>query len=911
MKKGLWLSITFLVLLIISPCLYGAVEIIIDNPGAVFVNGSNAWTTGTSATDKYGSDYRYCKIATAGGSTATYTPFIPQTAPDWQVYTWYCNTEVSETTAAQYIIHHASGDTVVYVNQTTNRGTWFLVGTYTMNAGSGNYARISNQGSSTTRYVVADGMRFYSATATDTTPPTISNVSASPGVTTATITWTTNEPSTSQVEYGLTTSYGNQTPKDTNLVTSHSVLISGLSPTTLYHYRVKSADASNNEAVSSDYTFTTTAPTPEYRANWVDTWHDGILSAEQITNLVNIHKLYNYNVIIPEVRKCGDAYYNSTFEPRASNIIDAPPFDPLGDLIQKAHAQGIEVHPWIVTYRIWNSGWGAAPANHIWTLHPEWAMTDSSGNNLDGQYYNLDPGVPGVQDYIYKVVMDIVNQYDIDGFNWDYIRYPGYNWGYNSITQQRFYNEYGYWPPTSTSDSRWNTWSDFRRRQVTDLLKKCHVQIWAKKPNVKTSVDTVGWMGADPNVDFTQTRQYKEVFQDGKGWMEQHIVDVNILMNYKREYDTAQKQDYRLWTNWLATMQATTGRHSVDGQACYLNSISDSIIQMQVARDAGLAGICNYSYAVTNKDGQPSESFWSAVKSNLYTLPVPTPNMPWKSNPTTGCIFGVVTNASNPNDPIYYNWVYKATVTVTGPVTRSTETDATGFYAFLDLPPGTYTITCSKTGLPPYTYYNQTLAAGQYLRENFALGYTQKTSYNGIVRAGWNLISLPLDPVNPDPAVVFNGIDIEGKLYRYDNPTASFITYDPWTPEIFGNCRVGEGYWLFADGPKTISYQAWASFPPARDIQIPAAGWALIGCPFPNGKYWADTNVTKDGNTVSLATAAKTNGWLDSVGWWWDNSAQALQTLGLPEDWPASEYLVPWYGYWINTYTSNLTLTVQ
>ena len=91
----------------------------------------------------------------------------------------------------------------------------------------------------------------------DTTPPAISNVSAG-NITSsgATITWTTNENSDSQVEYGLTTSYGNTTPLNTSLVTSHSMILSGLSANKLYHYRVKSKDASGNSAVSSDFTFT-------------------------------------------------------------------------------------------------------------------------------------------------------------------------------------------------------------------------------------------------------------------------------------------------------------------------------------------------------------------------------------------------------------------------------------------------------------------------------------------------------------------------------------------------------------------------------------------------------------------------------------------------------------------------------
>jgi hypothetical protein len=97
----------------------------------------------------------------------------------------------------------------------------------------------------------------------DTTPPAISGVSAtSIAATTATIVWTTNEPADSQVEYGITTAYGSSTPLDTATLTSHSVALSGLSPATLYHYRVKSRDAAGNLATSADFVFTTSDTEP-------------------------------------------------------------------------------------------------------------------------------------------------------------------------------------------------------------------------------------------------------------------------------------------------------------------------------------------------------------------------------------------------------------------------------------------------------------------------------------------------------------------------------------------------------------------------------------------------------------------------------------------------------------------------
>jgi hypothetical protein len=103
----------------------------------------------------------------------------------------------------------------------------------------------------------------YTITDPDTTSPVISAVSSS-GLTSsnATITWTTDEASDSQVEYGTTTSYGSSTPVNTSMVTSHSQLLVSLASSTLYHYRVKSKDSSGNLATSPDNTFTTLAYVP-------------------------------------------------------------------------------------------------------------------------------------------------------------------------------------------------------------------------------------------------------------------------------------------------------------------------------------------------------------------------------------------------------------------------------------------------------------------------------------------------------------------------------------------------------------------------------------------------------------------------------------------------------------------------
>jgi hypothetical protein len=102
-----------------------------------------------------------------------------------------------------------------------------------------------------------------STTIVDTTAPVISGVQASViTAVSASVLWTTDEPSDSQIEYGTTTAYRSTTSVNPTLVTSHSQTIAGLSPGTLYHFHVKSRDASGNLAVSPDFAFTTLASPP-------------------------------------------------------------------------------------------------------------------------------------------------------------------------------------------------------------------------------------------------------------------------------------------------------------------------------------------------------------------------------------------------------------------------------------------------------------------------------------------------------------------------------------------------------------------------------------------------------------------------------------------------------------------------
>jgi len=108
--------------------------------------------------------------------------------------------------------------------------------------------------------ITAKGELTTLATA-DETPPTISGVGVSNiTASSAIITWKTNEPATSQVEYGETEAYGSETAEDTSLSTNHSVTLTGLDDGTTYNFQVISKDSGGNEATFAENQPFTTKP---------------------------------------------------------------------------------------------------------------------------------------------------------------------------------------------------------------------------------------------------------------------------------------------------------------------------------------------------------------------------------------------------------------------------------------------------------------------------------------------------------------------------------------------------------------------------------------------------------------------------------------------------------------------------
>ncbi len=449
----------------------------------------------------------------------------------------------------------------------------------------------------------------------------------------------------------------------------------------------------------------------------------------------------NANAIFVQVRRRGDSWYLDSKEPltavRGVGEPDATgrwTLDPLRYLVEQAHARGIEVHAFVIVGSIHNSAIPPADPDHVFNRHfagrsvddpDNWATRalphNAAGTMQDGQQFGVewyvDPGHPDAAAYTVDVLMHLVERYDVDGLHLDRIRYPespidrpageplGMNVGYNATSVDRFrlrvgtaaeYDAEGF--PVS-NDPLWNQW---RRDQVTALVRRVWLNATAIKPQIKVSAALITfWAGPGASGGFEGTEAYWRVFQDWESWTEEGILDLVVPMAYKREHDATGRAQFDDWSRYAANLARENGRQAIVGLGAFINSVGGTLTQARRALgEHGADGVIFYALATTNSDGVPATDFFSALTAGgfedpalqpIFVQPEGVPPMPWKETPTEGHLMGFV---RFPAGTAADGARVVAENAATGE-TRVTSADGGGFYGFVGLPPGTWRVTAT------------------------------------------------------------------------------------------------------------------------------------------------------------------------------------------------------------------------
>jgi len=423
---------------------------------------------------------------------------------------------------------------------------------------------------------------------------------------------------------------------------------------------------------------------PMLRGIWIASWGDGILNPGQCKELVDTVRASNLNAIFPEVRKVGDAYYIKGFEPRASNIKGGGDFDPLQYLIDLCHDTSdgkryIEVHAWLVTFRLWRKSMGEFPEGHMFKKHPETIMLTADGKDNKDSTMFADPGHPMTEEWTARVFRNLAEKYDIDGIHHDYVRYPEYegDWGYNKVSLERFRKKTGFQGKPAGDNPMWQAW---RRQQVANTVRRVYAEVTEVNPDCLVSAATLNWgLETDPWKWRSGTPRMKAQ-QDWVRFMKEGALDLNCVMNYSRHKTQPDRfpdyTDLAVRTRW--------DRHAIIGPGVYLNTVEDGFAQIRQAIEMGADGVMLYAWGgLTNDKTVTRKQYFERLKKEIFPEPVDLPARPWKDDPVYGSIIGRVTDQSG-------KWLEDVLVTLDG--VEPALTDGTGFYSFFRVDPGEHTV---------------------------------------------------------------------------------------------------------------------------------------------------------------------------------------------------------------------------
>ncbi len=243
------------------------------------------------------------------------------------------------------------------------------------------------------------------------------------------------------------------------------------------------------------------------------------LTAEQqkteIINLLDLAAELKMNAVVFQVRPMGDAVYQSEIEPSSwfltGEMGKKLDFDPLKFAIDEAHSRGIVLHAWFNPYRVSHiSMKGEISANHISKLRPDLVRTYNKGQILD-------PAKKDTQDYVTKVVLDVVKRYDIDGVHFDDYFYPYKDASGSDFPDDETWDEY---KKSGGKLSRDN----WRRKNVDDFIQNISVEIKKLKPSVMFGISPFGiWKPDDINIKGTSA--YDTQYADSRKWLQEGWVD--------------------------------------------------------------------------------------------------------------------------------------------------------------------------------------------------------------------------------------------------------------------------------------------------------------------------------------------------------------------------------------------------
>jgi uncharacterized lipoprotein YddW (UPF0748 family) len=353
----------------------------------------------------------------------------------------------------------------------------------------------------------------------------------------------------------------------------------------------------------------------EIRAMWLD--RGSIVRAGSRAGLARLFdnmQTAGINTVFLETMNAGFPIYPSRVAPQQNPLTQG--WDPLSDAVELAHARNMDLHAWIWIFAAGNLRHNAILAKSDQFLgpslaaNPDWVGYDQAGSPIPlGQtkpFY--DPANPELRDYLLRLEEEIITNYDVDGLQLDYIRYPFQDpsdertYGYGDAARRAFRRQTGVDPihltplidPWLSRGERdrlhdlWQAWNDFRIEQVNSFVAETSALVRRERPDITLSAAVFA---------MSEEERLLKIQQDWNTWAEQGLVDWIVLMSYAQDANRFSE----LITPWVVD-QSYDSTLVIPGLRLLSMPVPVMIDQLQTLRDMPATGYA--LFATDNLDNR-------------------------------------------------------------------------------------------------------------------------------------------------------------------------------------------------------------------------------------------------------------------------------------------------------------------
>lgn len=379
----------------------------------------------------------------------------------------------------------------------------------------------------------------------------------------------------------------------------------------------------------------------EVRGMWVTrTW---MTSPQKVAQVVDDAARHGVTTLFVQVRGRGDAFYLGGPEPRAVLLTAQPAFDPLAEVISRAHARGLQVHAWLNVNLVAGSTDLPRASQHVIHQRPDLLMVPRDlvpalhglaptspsyvarlaawshrhVNRIEGLY--LSPITDDAHAYTLGIIDHLVAAYRLDGLHLDYIRYPGPEFDHSRTALRAFRDAVALdltpqelarldaraaAAPLAFVDYFPQRWATFRRDRLTTMVTKIRASLRQARPDAVLT--TAVW----PDADDALGRK----MQDWPDWIRTGRIDAVLPMMYTTSTTTFARQ--------LETLARQPTGTVWPGLGVYRITADEAARRVQVVRRHGFSGVILFSYdSMSGGPGRPSSYLTSLHRQVFQTSP--------------------------------------------------------------------------------------------------------------------------------------------------------------------------------------------------------------------------------------------------------------------------------------------------